>query len=337
MATVKTTGGRRSERGPAERPHRFGAHLSIAGGMHRAIAEALRFRTDTVQVFVKNQRQWRAAPLKPDDVERWHELLATPGFGPPIAHATYLINLASPDRALYARSRAAFTEELQRCQTLGILYLVVHPGAAREAPAGRAIERLAAALNRIFDREPRLTTMPLLETTAGQGTTLGSTFDQLGEIIGRLQEPARVGICIDTCHVFAAGYDIRDAAQYDAMIELADRCVGLDRIRCWHLNDSKTDLGSRVDRHEHIGRGRIGSAGFRNLLADPRFHGVPMILETPKGKDAAGNDRDRVNLRRLRSLAARVTGPRTRSREKASRKTIPDSSDRPRCAANALG
>ena len=316
MATVKATVRRWPRRGSTTRRHRFGAHLSIAGGMQRAIAEALRFRMDTVQVFVKNQRQWRAVPLKADDVDRWHELLATPGFGPPVAHATYLINLASPDRGLYARSRAAFTEELQRCQTLGIPYLVVHPGAAREAPVGRAIERVAAALNRIFDRNPRLTTMPLLETTAGQGTALGSSFEQLAEIIGRLQEPARVGICIDTCHVFAAGYDIRDAAQYDAMIELADRCVGLDRIRCWHLNDSKTDLGSRVDRHEHIGHGRIGSAGFRNLLADPRFYGVPMILETPKGKDPGGKEWDRLNLRRLRSLAARVTGSRTQSRTK---------------------
>jgi deoxyribonuclease-4 len=274
--------------------------------MQRAIAEALRLRMDTVQVFVKNQRQWRAAPLRPGDVERWRELLATPEFGPPIAHATYLINLASPDRALYTRSRATFTEELRRCQALGIPYLVLHPGAAGQAPSGEAIKRVATALNEIFDRHPRLTTMPLLETTAGQGTTLGSSFEQLADIIGRLQEPDRVGVCIDTCHVFAAGYDIRDAGQYDAMIELAERCVGLDRIRCWHLNDSKTGLGSRVDRHEHIGRGRIGSAGFRNLLADRRFHGVPMILETPKGNDPGGREWDRINLRRLRALAARV-------------------------------
>jgi deoxyribonuclease-4 len=336
MATVKTIGGRGSQPGSAERHHRFGAHLSIAGGMHRAIAEALRFGMDTVQVFVKNQRQWRSAPLSPDDIERWHELLATPGFGPPVAHATYLINLASPDRGLYARSRAAFTEELRRCQTLGIPYLVVHPGAAREAPVGRAVERVATALNRIFDRDPRLTTMPLLETTAGQGTALGSSFEQLAEIIGRLQEPTRVGICIDTCHVFAAGYDIRDPAQYDAMIELVDRCVGVDRIRCWHLNDSKTDLGSRVDRHEHIGRGRIGSAGFRNLLADGRFHGVPMILETPKGTGSGGKEWDRINLRRLRSLAAGVAGSRARSRGKASCSAIPGPPDCARCAACVL-
>jgi deoxyribonuclease-4 len=217
---------------------------------------------------------------------------------------------------------------------LRIPYLVLHPGAAGEAPVGQAIKRVAAALNEIFDRQPRLTTMPLLETTAGQGTALGSRFEQLGEIIGRLQEPARVGVCIDTCHVFAAGYDIRDAAQYQAMIELAERCVGLDRIRCWHLNDSKTDLGSRVDRHEHIGRGRIGSAGFRNLLADRRFHGVPMILETPKGNDPGGREWDRVNLRRLRALAARVAGPRCRSRNARSQDGIPASADRIHCVMN---
>ena len=286
--------------------HCFGSHLSIAGGMRHALVEALRLRCRTVQVFVKNQRQWRATPFKPDDLERWHDLLGTAGFGPPLAHATYLINLASPDKALFARSVAAFTEELLRCETLRIPYLVVHPGAAVGAPVEQAVGRVAKALNRIFEAHPDLTVMPLLEATAGQGSTLGSTFEQLAEIIRAVEQPGRVGVCIDTCHVFAAGYDIRDSGQYEAMISLADRELGLERIRCWHLNDSKGELGSRLDRHEHIGKGRIGSAGFRNLIADTRFRGVPMILETPKGEDSRGREWDRINLARLRSIATRA-------------------------------
>ena len=286
------------------RPHRFGAHMSIAGGMHKAIEAALRLGCETMQVFVKNQRQWRAAPLKKDDLERWFQLLDTPGFGPPVAHATYLINLASADPRLFARSRAAFTEELQRCQTLRIPYLVVHPGAATGAPPEEAIARVADALNHVFDRNPELDVMPLLETTAGQGSTLGRTFKELGEIVRLLAEPRRVGVCIDTCHVFAAGYDIRQPVAYEAMIATVKRAVGLRRILCWHLNDSLTDAGSHRDRHAHIGEGHIGAAGFRNLLADDRFRGVPMILETPKETTTDGQEWDAVNLGRLRALAA---------------------------------
>lgn len=288
------------------RRHRFGAHLSVAGGMHHALLAAVRLRCDAVQVFVKNQRQWRATPFKPDDLAQWEALRATPGFGPPVAHATYLINLASADPRLHARSREAFTEELGRCQQLAIPYLVVHPGSATGSTPDKAIARVAGALNQIFDRHPDLQTMPLLETTAGQGTSLGRSFDELGEIIRRVEEPQRVGVCVDTCHVFAAGYDLRDPGQYGAMIEAAQRAIGLPLIRCWHLNDSRGECGSHLDRHEHIGGGRIGTAGFRNLLADPRFVGVPMILETPKGTDAAGRDWDAINLRRLRAIAARV-------------------------------
>ena len=286
--------------------HRFGAHLSIAGGLHHAIAAALELRFDTVQVFVKNQRQWRAAPLAGDDVEQWHTLRATAGFGPIVAHATYLINLAAADRTLYARSREAFAQELRRCQLLAIPYLVVHPGAAGMAPPEQAVVRVSRALNRIFERDPDLTTMPLLETTAGQGTGLGRSFEQLGAIIRGVEEPRRVGICIDTCHVFAAGYDIRRADGYDSMIDAAAQHVGLERVRCWHFNDSKGDCGSHLDRHEHIGQGKLGTAGFRNVLGDPRFAGVPMLLETPKGTDAAGRDFDQINVRRLRTIAARA-------------------------------
>ena len=305
MACVKDSCARTSETG-ANPQQRFGAHLSIAGGMHHALAAALRLRCDTVQVFVKNQRQWRAAPLDPEDVVIWHRLRATAGFGPVVAHATYLVNLASADRRLYVRSRDTFAEELQRCQTLGIRYLVVHPGSAVGSSPARGISRVAAALNTIFDRYPDLEPMPLLETTAGQGAVLGRSFDELAEIIRRVEQPHRVGVCVDTCHVFAAGYDIRVPAQYDAMISEAAQTVGLERIRCWHVNDSQGDCGSHLDRHTHIGQGRLGNAAFRNLLGDARFFDVPMILETPKGTDAAGRDYDRLNLRRLRSIARRA-------------------------------
>jgi deoxyribonuclease-4 len=274
--------------------------------MHKAIAAALNMNLDTVQVFVKNQRQWRARPFQPNELERWHELLGTPGVGPPLAHATYLINLASEDEDLYERSCRAFAEELLRCQTLAIPYLVVHPGAAGTQPRPRALERVAAALNRIFRDHPQVATMPLLETTAGQGTTLGRTFAELGTIIRRLDKPYRVGVCIDTCHVFAAGYDIRKPGHYTAMIAEAQREVGLERIHCWHLNDCKSECGTRLDRHAHIGRGQIGPIGFRNVLADPHFRGIPMIIETPKGQTERGRDWDRVNIQRLRTIAARI-------------------------------
>ena len=302
MPTVKGCGS-----GSAARPpHCLGAHLSIAGGVHRAVAAALRLGCDTVQVFVKNQRQWRAAAFDPADVERWHALCATRGFGPPLAHATYLINLASPDGRLYRRSRDALAAEMLRCDLLRIPFLVVHPGSATGSAPDAAVARVAQALNQVFDRYPRLRTMPLLETTAGQGSALGRSFDELGAIIARVQEPRRIGVCIDTCHVFAAGYDLRRPAGYAAMIDAAVRAVGLDRIRCWHLNDSRGACGSRIDRHAHIGQGQLGRAAFRDVLADPRFFDVPMILETPKGTDAAGRDFDRLNLQRLRAIAARV-------------------------------
>jgi deoxyribonuclease-4 len=306
MATVKSTPPKRRKPRSAARSHCFGAHLSIAGGVDHALSAALRLNLDTVQVFVKNQRQWQSQPLKPDVVDRWHQLLTAPGFGPPLAHATYLINLASADAQLYERSRRAFAEELLRCERLSIPGLVVHPGAAGHQPRRRAIARVAAALNRIFRDHPGLKTMPLLETTAGQGTTLGGGFEELGAIIRLLDEPRRVGVCIDTCHVFAAGYDIRQPDGYERMIAEAQRWAGLERIHCWHLNDSKGACGSRLDRHEHIGHGQIGKRGFRQVLSDRRFRGVPMIIETPKGEDASGRDWDRVNVRRLRAIAAHV-------------------------------
>ncbi|MFN0137385.1 MAG: deoxyribonuclease IV [Phycisphaerae bacterium] len=284
--------------------HRFGSHLSIAGAMSNAIAEARTLGFETVQVFVKNQRQWNATPFKPDDLKLWHATREEGGFGPIVAHATYLINLASADDELAAKSRDAFAEELLRCDELTIPYLVVHPGAAVGQEPAAAIARVGESLNHIFERHPQIRCMPLLETTAGQGSTLGRTFEELAGMIAATREAQRVGVCVDTCHVFAAGYDIRDAAQYEAMIQLAAKTVGIERIRCWHLNDSKGDLGSRIDRHEHIGLGKIGEAGFAHVVNDRRFLGKPMILETPKEENAKGVAWDTINLQRLRALAS---------------------------------
>ncbi|MGD8452696.1 MAG: deoxyribonuclease IV [Phycisphaerae bacterium] len=293
----------RVKRSSDRRRHCFGAHLSVAGGLHLAIVRAREIGFDTVQVFVKNQRQWQAPPLDPDEQARWLDALAAGDFGPPIAHASYLVNLASPNRTLLARSRAAFADELQRCDALRIPWLVVHPGSATGSSPTAALARVARTLNRIFDRLPGLHTGVLLETTAGQGTSLGRSFAELGEILAHVEQPDRVGVCLDTCHLFAAGYDLREPSAYSAMVAEADREVGLGRVRCWHLNDCKGACGSHLDRHDHIGRGQIGNRGFTNLLTDPRFAGVPMILETPKGETPAGRDFDALNLSRLRRLA----------------------------------
>ncbi len=282
----------------------FGSHLSIAGGVSNAIRDALRLKFQTVQIFVKNQRQWVGPPLQAEEIAAWHELAKTPGFGSPVAHATYLINLAAADETLRSRSRDAFADELQRCQSLGIKGLVIHPGAAGEQSRDAAITRVANTLDEIFATFPQLTTSPLLELTAGQGSALGAKVEELAAIISRSREPGRIGICIDTCHAFASGYDIRTAAGYAALIDEVERLIGLDRLRCWHLNDSKGDLGSHLDRHEHIGRGKIGVEGFRHVLRDKRFARVPMILETPKEGGEGGREWDEINRDMLHHLAA---------------------------------
>jgi deoxyribonuclease-4 len=282
--------------------HRFGAHMSIAGGIRNAAIAARDAGCDTVQVFVKNQRQWAAPPLDPADVAAWLELIETAGLETPVAHATYLINLAAPDATLRARSRKALADELQRCDALRIPYLVVHPGSATDGDADAGLTRVAEAIDRIYDAQD-LRVRLLLESTAGQGQTLGRTIEELATIFDRADARAHLGICLDTCHLFAAGYDIRDAAVFAELCATIDRLLGIDQVRCWHLNDSKGACGGRLDRHAHIGQGAIGSAGFANVLGEPRFVGLPMILETPKGEDERGRDLDKVNLQRLRRIA----------------------------------
>ncbi len=279
---------------------RLGAHMSIAGGVDRAPLRGREATCDTIQVFTKSNRQWRARPLEPGEVEAFQKNLRETGIGPVVAHDCYLVNLAAPQTAIWKRSVAAFREEVERAQQLGIPYLVTHPGSHGGAGEREGIARVAEALNVLHAAVPNSGVRILLETTAGQGTSLGYRFEQLAAILDQLEDPARMGLCLDTCHLFAAGYDIRSSQGYRRTMRELDSCLGLSRVQAIHLNDSRQGLGCRVDRHEHIGEGRLGVAAFRWLLNDRRLRRVPMILETPKGSDPVAADRR--NLARLRRL-----------------------------------
>ncbi len=283
----------------------LGAHMSIAGGHALAIDRATAFGMTACQIFTKNANQWAAKPITPEAAETFRERVAESDVAILVAHDSYLINLASPDDMLWERSSAAFGDELRRCALLGVPWLVTHPGAHMDTGVEVGSRRVATALNRLFDELPELDVTVLLETTAGQGTTLGRSFEELAGILALVEDQSRVGICFDTCHVFAAGYDIRDAAEYAATMQAFDDIIGLDRLRVFHLNDSRKGLGARVDRHAHIGEGELGTDAFRQLMNDERFADLPGILETPKGDD--GED-DRRNMATLRALAG-VAGP----------------------------
>jgi len=286
----------------------LGAHMSIAGGVDRAIERGAMAGCDAIQMFNKSSNQWRAKPLDDAEVARFRAAMNETGIAPVVSHGCYLINLASPDDALYERSIESFGGEMDRCERLGIPYLVTHPGSHVGSGEAAGIRRIARALTRLLRERPRARLRVLLETTAGQGSSIGHRFEELAEIIGRVDSPDRLGVCVDTCHVFAAGYDLRTRKSYAAVMSELDRAVGLGRVAAFHLNDCKKDLGCRVDRHEHIGKGFLGVDAFRWLMNDPRFDGVPMLLETPKGPDLA---EDKVNLALLRSLVKRG-GRRTR-------------------------
>jgi deoxyribonuclease-4 len=279
----------------------LGAHQSIAGGYDKAVERARGCGCDCVQLFTKNNNQWAAKPIAAEEVGRFRGALDTLGITHPIAHDSYLINLASPDRRLWRRSVEAFVEELHRAETIGIPYVVTHPGAFTTASEAAGLRNIVQALDEIHAQASGLSARCLLETTAGQGTALGWRFEQMAAILDGVKEPDRLGFCFDTCHVFAAGYPLSPKKAYQATMAEFDRLLGLDRIKAFHLNDSRRALGSRIDRHEHIGRGELGIEPFRLLLADPRFRHVPMYLETPKGEEN-GEDWDAVNLRLLRGL-----------------------------------
>jgi deoxyribonuclease IV len=285
----------------------LGAHVSAAGGVARAFERGAAIGCDALQVFVKNASTWRAKPLTTASTDAFAAARAStdgPGVRAPlpvIAHASYLINLASAASENAARSREALLDELQRCDALGIDGLVLHPGAHLGAGEDAGLDAVARALDEVFGRHPGGRTVLLLENTAGQGTVLGADLMHHARLLRTVATPERLGVCLDTCHAFAAGADLRSAEGYEAFLGAVDAAVGLARVGAWHLNDSRHALGSRKDRHANIGEGELGAAAFTRLLTDARFEAVPMILETPLGDDDEGHARDLVTLRSLLS------------------------------------
>ncbi|MFM7845715.1 MAG: deoxyribonuclease IV [Planctomycetota bacterium] len=294
----------------------LGAHLSIAGGYERAAESAASFQMDSVQIFTASPQIWAVSggatgstadwiskPIDATSVARFREVVQSRKLTRTVAHSSYLINLGSSDDFLWRRSVAAMTVELQRAAQLGLFGVIVHPGAATSGSDEAAIGRVIAAINEIHQRLPADSPAILLENTAGQGSCLGWRFEHLADMIHGARHPDRLGVCFDTCHAFAAGYPLATAADYEQTMTQFDELVGLRRLRAFHLNDSKRELGSRVDRHEHIGQGHIGLDAFAYILRDPRLAHLPMFLETPKGKHGT-EEWDAINLRILRDLAA---------------------------------
>ncbi len=281
----------------------LGSHVSASGGVDRTLGRAEALNLESVQLFSKNERQWIAKPLDPVVVEHFHEEVGRTGLTKLVVHDSYLINLASPKPDILEKSIPAFANELDRCDILGIPHLVTHPGAHTGSGVDAGIARFAQSLNEIFAAMPDSKTITLLETTAGQGTVLGRTFEEIAAIIDLVEDKSRVGVCMDTCHIFAAGYDYRTPELYAAMMSQFDTVVGIDRLKVMHLNDSKNPLGSFKDRHDHIGDGEIGLEGFRPFMNDARLAGIPGILETEK--DDAGEN-DRRNIATLKGLIAPV-------------------------------
>lgn len=277
----------------------LGAHESIAGGVYNAILNGERATCETVQMFNKSNSQWKAKELIPEEIDRYFAEIERTGITVACSHSSYLINLASPDKALNKKSFLALKEEVERCNRLRIPNLVFHPGAHMGAGEGRAIAAIARNINRILDGVCDNTVTLCLETTAGQGTTIGRTFEELASIIELVEDKDHVGVCMDTCHVFAAGYPITEPKDFKKTMNAFDDVIGLGQLKVIHLNDSKKEIGSRRDRHEHIGEGMIGIEAFRNFLNDRRLKKIPMVLETPKDETLSDDVR---NLKLLRSL-----------------------------------
>ena len=277
----------------------LGAHMSIGGGVHMAIQRACSVGCTTMQIFVKNNMQWLARPLTRREIGAFlnhsqrHELLSI------FAHANYLINLAATNPQFHANSLRSLSEELIRADQLKLPFLVLHPGAHLGAGEEAGLEKIIESIDHVFSRIPKIKTRIALETTAGQGSCLGSKFEHLAYIISRVREPERLCVCLDTAHIFAAGYDIGSESAVRKTLHEFDRIIWRDRLVAIHVNDSKSTRGSRVDRHEHIGRGKIGLEAFRIIMRDHRFRKIPKVLETPKGKDLR---EDVENLKTLRGL-----------------------------------
>jgi deoxyribonuclease IV len=295
----------------------FGAHMSVAGGLPRAVVRAVVHRCEALQIFAKNASQWKGRPLPAEEIDTFRAAVGQAGLVAVVSHASYLINLATTDLALRTQSREAMADELDRAEALGLLGVVLHPGAYVSGSAAGGLRLIAGNLLSLLDARPNGRTMVLLEHTAGQGSALGARFEELAEIIDLMAGHPRVGVCLDTCHLLASGYDVVSADGYERTFAEFERVVGLDRLKVFHLNDSKRPLGSRVDRHEHIGKGCLGLNPFRRLVNDPRFADLPMLLETPKGEgkptgQIAVDPLDEENLATLRQLVRKR--PATRNR-----------------------
>lgn len=278
----------------------IGAHVSISGGLHKAFPLAADIGCTAMQIFTKNASQWNAKPLQDKEIQQFKAAWEASGIRMVVAHDSYLINLATPDDALLEKSRSAMRIEVERCEQLGIPYLVMHPGSHVGSGEEAGLRRVAESFDAIHRQTSGYQTKILVETTAGQGTNLGWQFEQIARIFEHVAQPERLGVCFDTCHAFAAGYDIRTEAAYRQTMAEFDRIIGLARLNAIHVNDSVKPLGCRVDRHEAIGKGHIGLDGFRWLMNDPRLADIPKILETPKGGDPVASDQE--NLSKLRAL-----------------------------------
>jgi deoxyribonuclease-4 len=284
---------------------RLGAHLSIAGGLPRAVDRAQATKCQALQIFTKSVGQWRARPLPDDEVALFRKRVRESGIAPVVAHNSYLINIAAAEPVLRARSIDSLAEELDRADRLDLHGLVMHPGSYTSGTEAEGLRLIASALGEILAARPRSKVKVLLEHTAGQGTNLGHRFEHIAAIIETLRGSRRIGVCLDTCHLLTAGYDICSPEGYEQTFRDFDRIVGLDRLAVFHMNDSKRPCGSRVDRHEHIGKGCLGLEPFRRIVNDPRFRDLPMLLETPKletPESRRRSDADPWDMRNLRTL-----------------------------------
>ena len=277
----------------------LGAHTSISGGVSTSVERAEKLNFSAMQIFSKNNNRWFAKPLGEEEVNLFKTSLASSNIKLVVVHDSYLINLCAQNPEILEKSKNAFVDELERCEQLGIPYLNFHPGAHNGAGEDTGIKMIAESINMAHAKTSGSKVGNMLEVTAGQGTAIGYKFEHLRDIIDLVDDKDRMSVCIDTAHIFAAGYDLRSKEKYEETINLFDEIIGLDRLKCFHINDSKKDLGTKVDRHEHIGKGFIGLDGFRNIMNDARLAHVPKILETPKGKEQL---EDLENLKVLKSL-----------------------------------
>jgi len=276
--------------------------MSVAGGLYRALERGRAVGCAAVQIFVKNQRQWKGRPLTDEEIRLWKAARRATGIRHAFAHASYLINLGTPRAVEWRRAVAAFADELERAEALELSLVVVHPGSHKGAGIGAGLGRVAAALDELTRRTRGYRVRIVLEDTAGAGDTIGKTLGELGRVLARVRDPERLGVCLDTCHLFAAGYDLRSRDGYEAAMAECAAAIGIRNVRAFHLNDARAGLGSGLDRHQHIGQGQLGLEPFRLLLNDPRWRRVPKVLETPKEPEPAA---DIANLRTLRRLIAR--------------------------------